>query len=47
MTSSAVSVTAGTATVSGKVVFNDRRNHGLFSARRTLSGAVACYLPAP
>jgi hypothetical protein len=31
---------AGTATVTGKVVFNDRRNHGLFSARRTLSGAV-------
>ena len=40
MTSSAVSVTAGTATITGKVMFNDRRNHGLFSARRTSSGAV-------
>jgi hypothetical protein len=30
----------GTATISGKVVYNDRRNHGLFAARRTLTGAV-------
>lgn len=40
MSPSAVSVTAGTATITGKVMFNDRRNHGLFSARRTSSGAV-------
>jgi hypothetical protein len=27
---------AGTATISGQVVYNDRRNHGLFAARRNL-----------
>jgi hypothetical protein len=27
---------AGTATITGQVVYNDRRNHGLFAARRNL-----------
>ena len=31
-----VAAVAGTATIRGQVVFNDRRNHGLFAARRGL-----------
>jgi hypothetical protein len=33
-------ISAATVTIKGRVFFNDRRDHGLFSARRTLSGAV-------
>lgn len=40
ITRPAVSALAATATITGKVMFNDRRNHGLFSARRTPAGAV-------
>jgi hypothetical protein len=31
-----LSALAGTATINGQVVYNDRRNHGLFAARRSL-----------
>jgi hypothetical protein len=34
--SKTLSALAGTATITGQVVYNDRRNHGLFAARRNL-----------
>lgn len=33
---SELSISAGTATIKGQVVYNDRRDHGLFAARRNL-----------
>jgi hypothetical protein len=41
VTSPELSISAGTATIRGHVVYNDRRNHGLFAARRNLDKVTA------